>query len=565
MTKSAGMHLGSARSSDDLQERSEGNVTDNPTPEPPVEGDLTRRELLTRAGAIGAGALVAGSVGARTAKAAVDRTAQVPRGGTLNWALEQDPAHIAPFGGILTANHWGKELMYDSLLEWDPKLNLRPALAEKWEVVDSKTIIFTLKQGIRFHNGKEVTAADAKYSFDLQANPPLPGSTAVLGQFPAIDRTEVVSKYRLRMILKAPDARVYGYIAWGRYSPIVPEGMYQQLNPGREGIGTGPFRLVTYVPNDRIEYVRNPNFWRKGQPYLNAVNYKILTDEQARIAALRAGAIDGATMSPDSARTFRGNNNFKVLSNFTAAFRELQMTWKPGDKKPWHDKRVRVAVMHAINRQEIIDKVYSGNGEYSGHVPPGYGPWPLTTRELRTNYEKFDLPMARTSMRQAGYANGFEVTMTTFSTPLDFQGVAAVIKEQLARIGINVKIEAQEPGTFAANNGRGNFDWDLTARGMRGDIDGYLAEFNPSASIYRVWYPEYRNVPVWRLVGNGRITLDNDKRLPMYKKAQKLLLEDPIQIPLVAVKKFQVVRRRVNNMYVAFTDFNTGIRYLYIK
>ena len=168
-------------------------------------------------------------------------------------------------------------------------------------------------------------------------------------------------------------------------------------------------------------------------------------------------------------------------------------------------------------------------------------------------------------MRQAGYANGFEVTMTTFSTPLDFQGVAAVIKEQLARIGINVKIEAQEPGTFAANNGRGNFDWDLTARGMRGDIDGYLAEFNPSASIYRVWYPEYRNVPVWRLVGNGRITLDNDKRLPMYKKAQKLLLEDPIQIPLVAVKKFQVVRRRVNNMYVAFTDFNTGIRYLYIK
>ncbi|HUP32234.1 MAG TPA: ABC transporter substrate-binding protein [Gaiellaceae bacterium] len=541
-------------------------MSDNATPEQPLEGDLTRRELLARAGAIGAGAVVAGSLGAKTAKAAVDRTAQrPPRGGTLNWALEQDPAHIAPFGGILTSNHWGKELMYDSLLEWDPKLNLRSALASEWDVVDSRTIVFTLKRGIRFHNGKELTAADCKYSFDLQANPPPPGSTAVLGQFPAIERTEVLGKYRLRMRLRTPDARVFGYLAWGRYSPIVPEGMYQQVNPGREGIGTGPFRLVTYVPNDRLEFVRNPRFWRQPQPFLNAVNFKVLTDEQARIAALRAGAIDGATLSADSARQFRNNNNFRVLSNFTAAFRELQMTWKPGARKPWHDVRVRQAVNHALNRQEIINRVYSGNGEYSGHVPPGYGPWPLPVSQLRNRYLKFDLARARTLMRQAGFANGFEVTMTTFSTPLDFQQVAAVMRQQLDRIGIELRIEAQEPGTFAANNGRGNFDWDLTARGMRGDVDGYLAEFNPSASIYNVWYPQYRNVRVWRLVGNGRITLNQARRIPMYKEAQRLLLNDLVQVPLFTVRKFQVVRRRVNNMYVAFSDFNTGIRYVFIR
>lgn len=541
-------------------------MSDIPTPDTPVEGDLTRRELLTKAGAVGAGALVAGSLGAKTAKAAVDRTAQVPRGGTLNWALEQDPAHIAPFGGILTANHWGKELMYDSLLEWDPKLNSRTALAEKFDIVDSKTVVFTLKQGVRFHNGKEITAADCKYSFDLQANPPLPGSTAVLGQFPAIASTEVIGKYRLRINLRNPDARLFGYLSWGRYSPMVPEGMYQQVNPGREGIGTGPFRLVTYVPNDRIEYVRWGNFWRRPQPYLNAVNYKILTDEQARIAALRAGAIDGATLSADGARAFRGNSNFRVLSNFTAAFRELQMTFKPGDRKPWHDKRVRQAVNHALNRAEIINRVYSGNGEYSGHVPPGYGPWPLPVAQLRNKWLKHDLARARTLMRQAGFANGFEVTMTTFSTPLDFQQVAAVMKSQLDRIGIELRIEAQEPGTFAANNGRGNFDWDLTARGMRGDVDGYLAEFNPSASIYRVWYPEWRPpVKLWRQIGNGRITLEQAKRLPLYKGAQEILLDELIQVPLFVVKKFQVVRRRVNNMYVSFADFNTGIRYVYIK
>lgn len=546
-----------------------GTVSDTTTPDIPTEsGDLTRRELLTRAGQIGAGALVTSALGAKAAKGAVARTVQrrPPRGGTLNWALEQDPVHIAPFGGIPTANHWGKELMYDSLLEWDPKLNIRPALAEKWEVVDPRTVVFTLKRGLRFHNGKEVTAADCKYSFDLQANPPPPGSVAVLGQFPAIDTTEVIDRYRLRVRLKAPDARLFGYLAWGRYSAMIPEGMYQQVNPAREGIGTGPFRLVTYVPNDRLEYVRWPRFWRPPQPYLDAVNFKILVDEQARIAALRAGAIDGATLSPDGASQFRGNPNFKVLSNFTAAYRVIQMTWKPGERKPWHDKRVRQAVNHAINRQEIIDRVYSGHGEYTGNVPRGFGPWPLPTEELRNKWLKHDLPKARRLMREAGYAQGFEVTMHTVAAPLDFQQVASVVKSQLARIGIEVKIEPQEIGTFAANNGRGNFDWHLTARGMRGDVDGYMAEYNPSAPIYRIWFPEWRPpIRLWRLIGNGRITLDLEKRLPMYKEAQRILLDELMHVPLCVIKKFQVVRRRVNNMYVAFSDFNTGIRYVYLS
>ena len=163
-------------------------------------------------------------------------------------------------------------------------------------------------------------------------------------------------------------------------------------------------------------------------------------------------------------------------------------------------------------------------------------------------------------MAQAGQSRGFSVNLSTFSTPLDFQQVAAVIKSQLQAINIDVNIVAQEPGTFAAKNGIGDFEWDLTARGMRGDVDGYLAEFNPSAAIYRIWYPEYRNVRVWRNVGNGRITLDQAKRLPLYKDAQRRLLTDLPQIPLVQVQKFQVVRKRVQGMYVSFDDFNTGLR-----
>jgi peptide/nickel transport system substrate-binding protein len=541
-------------------------VSDTPTTDNPAGGsELSRRDLIVKAGVIGAGAVAAGSVAGK-ATAAPKRIGATPKkGGKITFALEQDPVHIAPFGAILTSNHWGKEPMYESLIEWDAKLNRRPALAESWKVVDNRTVDFTLRRGVRFHNGKEVTAADVKYSVEGWLNPPLPGSVATLGQIPSITSAEVRSKYVVRLKLAKPDARLYGFLAWNRYSPIVPEGMYQQVNAGREGIGTGPFRLVSYVPGQGVEYTAYANYRKRGLPYLNQLSLPTLPDEQARIAALRAGAIDGATLSADGARSFQGNSNFVVLRGLTAAFRELQFTIKTGENKPWHDKRVRQAVNFAINRQEIINRVYSGFGEYSGHVPPGYGPWPLTRAELRNRYEKHDLPKARALMRAAGLANGFTVEMTTFSTPLDFSQVAAVIKAQLDRININVNIVAQEPGTFATNNGRGTFEWDLTARGMRGDVDGYMAEFNPSSTAYQAWYPLYRNQRVWRLVGNGRIQLDQKKRIPMYKEAQRLLMNDVVQIPLVAVSKFQVVRPRVQNMYVAFSDFNSGLKTAWVE
>jgi len=540
-------------------------MSDETTSGSPAGGELNRKELLKKAGQVGAGAVAAGAL-AGGAEAATKRKRATPirRGGRLVWGLEADPAHVAPFGGILTANHWAKEFAYDSLVEWDRNLNVKPALAEKFEIISKTAIRWTLKRGVRFHNGKEVTAADVKYSVERMLNPPLPGSISTVAQVPAIDRVDVVSKYVFILRLKAPDARVIGFFAWGRYAPIVPAGLYDQINVSRNAIGTGPYRMVGYTPNDRIEYVKNARFWKQGFPYMDSMQLKILSDEQARVAALRAGAIDGATLSVEVARSLANNNNLRVLRGPNAAFRELQMTIKKGENKPWHDVRVRLAVNHAINRADIIRRVYSGDAEYSGHVPPGYGPWPLSDQDLRQRYLKFDLPRARRLMADAGFANGFSVTMTTFALQ-DYPLVSAVVQSQLKAINIDVEIVAQEAGTFATANGLGTFDWDITGRGMRGDIDGFLAEFHPAAPVFNIWYPEYRNPKAWRGIGNGRIQLDPAKRLPIYKAAQRELLLNPVQIPLVAIKKYQVVRRRVQGMYVAFSDFNTGLRNVWLS
>jgi len=537
-------------------------VSDKETTENAAGGGITRRDALVKAGVVAAGAVAAGSA-AGTAKAARKysfSTSKVRYGGKITWALEQDPVHVAPYGAILTSNHWGKQAAYDSLVEWDKDLNLKPALATSWKIAaDQKSITFQLRKGVKFHNGKELDSGDVKYSVEQMLNPPLPGSVTTVSQVPAFLGVDAVSKYVARLNLKARDARVFGFLAWGRYSPIVPAGLYDQINVARNAIGTGPYRMVGFNPNDRVEYVANKDFWKSYQPYMDAMTLKTLTDEQARIAALRAGAIDGATLSVDGANAVKGDSNLVVLKGGTAAFRELQLTIK-GDPQPWHDVRVRQAVNLAIDRQAIINTVYGGNGNFSGIVPPGYGPWPLTQAELKTKYQKVNLVKAKALMAAAGQSKGFSVKLSTFSTPLDFQQVASVIKSQLKAINIDVNIVAQEPGTFAANNGTGNFEWDLTARGMRGDVDGYLNEYNPANTIYTRWYPLWKNQKVWRDVGNGKITLDPAKRAPLYKDAQIQLQNDLPQIGLVQINKYQVVNKRVQGMYVAFDDFNTGLR-----
>ncbi|MCY7303568.1 MAG: ABC transporter substrate-binding protein [Thermoleophilia bacterium] len=525
-------------------------------------GGVTRRDALVKAGVVGAGAIAAGSLagGAKASTRRAGAPSKIRRGGRIIWALEQDPVHVAPFGAILTSNHWGKQAAYDSLVEWDKNLNLKPALATSWKIAaDQKSITFNLRKGVKFHNGKELDAGDVKYSIEKMLAPPLPGSIVTVSQVPGFEGADVVSKYVVRLRLKTRDARVFGFLAWNRYSPIVPAGLYDQINAARNAIGTGPYRMVGFNPNDRVEYVANKSFWKPGQPYMDAMTLKTLPDEQSRIAALRAGAIDGATVSSDGAKSLANDSSLVVLKGGTAAFRELQFTIK-GDPKPWHDARVRRAVNFAINRQAIINTVYNGNGNYSGIVPPGYGSWPFTQAELKSKYQKFDLPKAKALMAAAGQTKGFSVKLSTFSTPLEFQQIASVIKSQLKAINIDVEIVAQEPGTFDANNGTGNFEWDLTARGMRGDIDGYLSEYNPSNTIYQRWYPLYKNVKVWRAIGNGKITLDPAKRLPIYKGAQVQLMNDLPQIGLIQVNKYQVVNKRVQGMYVAFDDFNTGLR-----
>ena len=525
---------------------------------------ISRRALLQRAGLVVGGAVLASGVGATPALAAPRPVARGQKmGGRVTWAIEQDPVHLIPFGAIPTANHWGKEFMYDSLLEWDRNLAIQPALASSYEALDDKTYVFKLRSGLKFHDGSALTSADVKYSLEMQANPPAPGIKSPY--YPKIASVDTPDELTVRINLTQADPTMLGYLAWGRYSPVVPNGLYDKVNVLSQGIGTGPFKLVEYVQNDRVVYTRNTDFWKSGLPYLDDLTLKVLPDEQARVAALRSGAVDGATVSSDLARVLANDRSLTVLKGLFAAHREIQFTTK-GDRKPWHDARVRQAVNHAINRDDLVDKVYSGDAEYSSIIPPGFGDWPLPNADLKNNYLQFNLDKAKALMAEAGYASGFSVTLQAIAAPRDLTQCAEVVKEHLKLINIDASVEPLEIGTFAKNNGEGNYDMQLTARGMRGDPIGYLAEFNPTAQIFKNWFEGgWVNNELAAAIEEAQATANQARRRELFTRMQQIVLTDFPHIPLVQPYKYQVIRNRLKNMYVSYTDFNSGLREAWVE
>jgi peptide/nickel transport system substrate-binding protein len=529
---------------------------------------LSRRELLERS-ALLAGLGVGGANGGLRAGSALAQDATPPAagvpGGKAVWALDFDPINLVPYLAPATVQMQGKEFLYDSLLAWDRDLNVVPALAESYTTPDNLTYVFKLRQGVKFHNGKEMDADDVKYSIDLFMTPPAPNAknTNVL-----IQSTEVVDKYTVKVTTSSPDPTIPGYLAWGRQTGIIPKGANESMDLTTQAIGTGPYKLVEFVPGDRVVLTRNPDFWRAGLPYIDDLTLKVLADEQLRLAAIRSGDVDGCTLPRDLAQSLANNDSLTILSGPTAAPRVIQFKIK-GQTDPWHDVRVRQAINAVVDRQDIIDKVYGGDAVMTGPIPPGYGDWFITPDELASTYYKTDLDKAKQLMADAG-VSGFKVELQAISDPRDYTQIAEIIQQQVKQIGIEVTVQPLEIGTFAANVGSANFEWASTGRGMRGDPSGFVNDFRPQTSAgfdpssmfdKTGWY----SAELADLYDKALQTTDPAARKPMYRRIQEIILTEVPNMYTVQPKKFQVTRSRLKNMYVSFTDFNSGLREAWVE
>lgn len=541
-----------------------------PLETPSIARRTTRREFL-RMASLGSGLLVLQACGGSPAAAPTEAPAAAPTeapaaapteapaatgGATLTWAMLGDPVSVEPYGINTTGqyNYEARELVYDSLLYWDKDLQVQYGLAESYETPDDTTFVFKLRPGVKFHNGKALDAEDVKYSLDTILNPP-DGKNPGASFFANFDSVNVIDPQTVEIKLKKIDPTIVGLFCWSRYTSIFPKDMPSQINPAVEAVGTGPFQLSSYTPNSELVYARYADHWNPDEPKVDNFIYRVIPDEDARIAALRAGDIDGCDVTPLGARRLANEPNLTISKGLYSQPKVIQFTLKGG--KPWDVKEVRQAINLVIDRQEIIDKVMDGEAVLTGPVVPGYGSYPLSDDELKAAYT-VDVEKAKQLMADAGYADGFQVTAMTFSGYANDNAV--VVQEQLKQLNIDMQIEQIEFGTFAQRVTNGEFDWCFTARGMRADVSGYVNDFRRLGIAKDNWFPAWENADLNAAYDAGMATYDEAARREAFATVQQIVLDEMPHIYLYQDYRFSAVSNKVGGYYVAFTTFRPALR-----
>ncbi len=474
---------------------------------------LTRRQLLQGGAALGAAALVP-----RAGRAQAPKPPKA--GGASVWAAETDPVALNPITNSNFSSTQGFEHSYESLTAFDARLNIVPALAERWDTPDPTTYVFHLRRGVRFHDGSEFTADDVKYTFDIVLNPK--GPAVWRGNFDQVDRVDVVDRHTVRFTTRAPFPPLLGALAILRSSAIIPKGAMEKLKLETQVVGTGPYRLVEYVPKSHIKLKRNPDYWGKPLPYIEDVTFRILEEEDARVAGLRAGSLDYAFLGPEGAQRLRGERSLVIASRPRTYLYAFVINRA---RKPWSDPRVRQAISLATNRQEVVEKVFSGGATVAGPIPYGFGDWFLPAEELNARWFKPDVPRARQLLREAGVPEGQPVDLLVTAFNQNFPGLAVVFAEQMKAVGLAVRIRQVEQGVFLKEVAPPTFNYDIQA-------NAYTARHDPDGYVYNGFHSKtpnaagYNNPRMDELLVKARTTIDVAQRKALYRDIQRLLLDD---------------------------------------
>ena len=426
-----------------------------------------------------------------------------------------DPA----FAGDITAGEiaglWGDYLTYvDENLSIDPSRGL----AEKWDVSsDGLTWTFTLRKGVLFHNGEELTSKDVQFTFDRLRDPDL--GAATVGLYSNITNIATPDTYTAVFTLKNQNPDFLAQLA--EYQAIICWSGTIDFNT--EHIFTGKFMYESYLPEDRITFKRNPNYWRKDAegnqlPYLDGIDYLFLTEPSAQVEALRGGQVDYLIYLPSEfVTTLEDDPNFVVYqkpSNFHYAIRMRS------DRKPFDDVRVRQAFRAAIDRKEILDGAFEGLGVTGRDTPigPAYGDYYLNVPEIKRDVEK-----AKMLLAEAGYANGLEVTLTTQQSSA-MPAMATIMKEQLADAGVTIDIQLVPPDVYyGADNLWLEADFAMTDWGPRATPQSYLDLAYTSDANWNESH--YSDAELDALSAQVAVEFDTKKRADLYAQIQRIFMD----------------------------------------
>ena len=483
---------------------------------------VSRRSFL-QAGALTVTGLAA--VGSRVAWA--QDKGEAKRGGTL--VVRSGPVrgidpHLETWAAALQVIHQ----TYNALLKFNHDgTKILPDLAESWEQKDDVTYAFRLRQGVKFHNvapvnGRELTSEDVKYSIERQMTDQ-PGKFQhayfFLGKLASIQTPD---KYTIVFKTKEPYAPFLNYIASPWTVIVAREVVEKHGDLQRHAIGTGPFIMQEYRRDQEAVFVKNPNYFKKGLPYLDEVRLQYVIDPPAASAAFRGQQTDISLLEFADVPSIKSSNPKIKVAEITTMF-PIVLRTRPYDdqrplKAPFTEKKVRQAIQAAIKQEEFIEIVRSGWGQtMTGPIPTYRKPWALPASAR----PEHDLKKAKRLLTDAGYGNGFETELIVGS-PGDNVKSAQVVKDQLAKVGIQVNLKPMEMAQYY--NKTYSYDYSMSVHtNLTGEEpEEAIRPYYGANSTYYRW----GNKDVHRLIDEQAKLLDLKKRVEMVHLIQRMLLDD---------------------------------------
>jgi peptide/nickel transport system substrate-binding protein len=481
--------------------------------------DLTGPRPITRRRALGTGlAISLGSrlpaFGAGRASAQGDEAPQ--RGGQLSVGQMGDIASLDPhsFGFV---NYGMIAQIYDRLARYEEAngaLELKPELAESWNVSeDGLVLTLTLRQGVKFHNGREMTADDVVANYEKTRVPETGGHMyqATL----SVETVTATGPYEVEVRHKTPTPEMFDTIS--RMSIVAPES-FESLT--QSGIGTGPFQFVEWVPVDHLTLRRFDGYWDPERPYLDEVIIKPYNDQAAMQIALQSGTIQAAIGIPYKDAERLGSELQIITGHPGATWYTMYASAK---KPPFDNQKLRKAMQYAINRQLIVDAVLFGYGK------PVWTPWPETSLAYDPKWENFypfDLDMAKQLITEAGYPDGFEAEIMAPTSFPELGDMALILQADLDKIG--VKLSFSNLGSeWGDRLGQGDYNLTFSFAG-RSHLDPVSA-FDNSAfrHVNNPLFPDGNPPAAYaEAVTTAKTTLDQAARKAALTTATDILLEE---------------------------------------
>lgn len=448
-------------------------------------------------------------------------------------------------------------LVYNGLVRYDKDLQIEGDLAQSWDIsADGREITFHLRRDVRWHDGAPFTSADVLFTYQLMIDPATP--TAYAEQYRQVSKAEAPDPYTFRVRYDKPLAAALPSWALDICPKHLLEGQDVTTSPlCRAPVGTGPFRFISWQPGEMIVLERNEDYY-EGAAYLRRVLYRVIPDSTTMFLELQSGGLDTMGLTPlqfaRQTETPAFGRRFNKYRYPAFAYTYLGYNLR---KPLFQDKRVRQAISHAIDKQELIDGVLLGLGQPANgpYVP---GSWP---HNPQVKDYAFDPARAAALLEEAGWIDrdgdgvrerdGKPLRFVILTNQGNDQRIKAgeIIQRRLAEVGMDVRLRVIEWASFLKEFiYPGKFDATLLGWTVPIDPDGYNVWHSSKTGPGELNIIGFNNARVDALLEQGRRSLDQDRRQQIYWQLQEILAEEVPYTFLFVPDSLPVVARRFHGI-----------------